>query len=485
MTPAELAPFKDLIRTRCGLLLEGVGEEPLVIAIRKRMTASGSATLAGYFTKLVSGEDEFQEFVTLLTINETYFYREPEQLTLLVERLMPRLLAADGARLPIRILSAGCSSGEEPYSIAIALLEKFGEAAARMVRILGGDIDHHALARARAGRYTAFSFRSLSPDLRQRYFHPSGRDGMVVDDRVKAMVSFHHLNLLADSFPPALSELDVVFFRNVSIYFDADTRKVIQQAFHRAMTERGHLVIGSAETLANDLGVFRLVVDEGAFYFTREAPAAAPPRPAPPPPPPPPPAPMPAPVAPRLAMVPPPSTTTPPPSPAGISVDEARTLIRDKRFDRLDLLLGARNRLPPADATLLALEGYARMLARDFAAAAELGTRALAADEWSMDGLVLLGLTAKWQGAGPDAIAWFKKAVYIRHDCWPAHYYLGELYRSSGAVEPARRSYRLAAQQLAAQPDPDGGLALPLGLPIAEVRFLCERQTGGARAVGR
>ncbi|KIM00310.1 Chemotaxis protein methyltransferase CheR [Paramagnetospirillum magnetotacticum MS-1] len=483
MNAAELSPFKTLIRTRCGLLLEGVGEEPLVIAIKKRMTVTGIATSAAYLAKLGKAEDEFQEFVTLLTINETYFYREPEQLILLVERLMPKLLADETARLPITILSAGCSSGEEPYSIAMALLEKFGEAASRMVRILGGDIDHHALARARAGRYTAFSFRSLTPQLRQRYFRSAGRDAMVVDDRVKAMVSFHHLNLMAESFPPALGNLDVVFFRNVSIYFDESTRRTIQQSFHRAMSPRGHLVIGSAETLANDLGIFRLVEDEGDFYFVKGETVAAPAkRPAAGPA---------APVfaKPRLVLTPPPrpipQPESPPPAATGISVEEARTLIRDKQFDRVELLLGARNRLSPPDATLLALEGYARLMTRDFAGAADLGAKALAADEWSADSLVLLGLAAKWQDQGPDAMGWFKKAVYAHPECWPAHYYLGDLYRAMGSADLARRSYRVVLQQLASQPDADGGLALPLGLPLGEIQFLCERHTAPARSVGR
>jgi chemotaxis protein methyltransferase CheR len=479
MNATELAPFKDLIRTRCGLLLEGVGEEPLVIAIRKRMAETGATSATGYFAKMAGHEDEFQEFVTLLTINETYFFREPDQLSLLMDRLIPRLLADETGRLPIRILSAGCSTGEEPYSIAIALLEKYGDAATRMVQIVGGDIDHHALAKARAGRYTAFSFRSLAPELRQRYFHPSGRDGMVIDDRVKAMVSFHHLNLLAEHFPPPLSDLDVVFFRNVSIYFDEATRKAIQQTFERSMTERGHLVIGSAETLANDLGVFRLVQDDGAFYFRRGQPE-------------PPPRPVvhsfPTPVAmaprPPLPTVAAPPPTVVPPRP-GLKLDEIRALIRDKRFDRIDLLLGARNRLPPADPALLALEGYARMLARDFAAAAELGKRALAADEWSVDALVLLGLAAKWQGAAADAIGWFKKVLYVRRECWPAHYYLADLHRSAGAAEAAQRCYRAALQYLAEQPDPDGGLVLPLGLPVSEVRFLCERHTGAIQSARR
>ncbi len=478
MNAQELAPFKELIRTRCGLKLEGTGEEPLVIAIRKRMNVAGLHGAQAYLSLLAAREDEFQEFVTLLTINETYFFREPEQISLLTDVLMPRLLADPGCKLPIRILSAGCSSGEEPYSIAIALLERFGDGAAGMVRIHGGDLDHYALAKARAGRYTAFSFRSLDPILRDRYFHPSGHNASVVDERVKSMVSFHHLNLLAHDFPPGLQDLDVVFFRNVSIYFDEPTRRSIQESFRRAMSERGHLVIGSAETLANDLGVFRLEQEGSAFYFTsREKsvrPVAIP-------------VPVSSPHKARLDPRPPvparPPVAISPPIPTAPMLDreEMVRLIRDKKLDQAEAALMARNTQAPPDAGLLALQGYVRLLARDFAGAAELGEKALTADEWSVDSLMLLGLAAKWTDAADMALSWFKKAVYVRHECWPAQYYLAELLRASGAVDQARRGYRVVLQHLGSHPDPDGGLLLPLGLPLNEIRFLCERQTGSGQ----
>ncbi len=472
-----LARFKELIRSHCGLQSDGLGQEPLVAAIDKRVAALGLDDAPTYFARLVANEDEFQELVTLLTINETYFYREPEQLRLLTDRLMPRLLAEANGRLPIRILSAGCSSGEEPYSIAIAMLEKYGEAAARMVRILGGDIDHYALAKARAGRYGAFSFRSLDTDLRQRYFHPLAGGTMVVDDKVKAMVSFHPLNLLSRGFPPALCDLDVVFFRNVSIYFDEATRRQIQQGFAHAMCEHGHLVTGSAETLANDLGVFTLAEEDGAFFFHRKAPPRAVPAPHP----------VPASRPERSrAPAPLPKLPIPRPAPPEPDLDEIRSLIRDKRFDRVDLILGPRNRQGRPAADLLALEGYVRLLGRDFQTARQLGEKALAADEWSVDALVLLGLAAKWQGQLEDAAAWLKKAVYVRHECWPAHYYLADVQKSLGMMESAQRSYRVTLQQLGeVNPHPDGGLVLPLGLPAAEIRFLCERQARPARMAGR
>lgn len=482
MNAFGLSPFKQLIRTRCGLLLEGVGEEPLVVALKKRIAELGLSGEAAYYARLIGDEGEFQEFVTLLTINETYFYREPEQLTLLVERLVPRLLGEEGGRLPLRILSAGCSTGEEPYSIAMALLEKFGESAARMVRIMGGDIDHHALAKARAGRYTAFSFRGLPAALQDKYFRPFGRDGREIDERIRSMVEFHHLNLLVSPFPSLLGELDVVFFRNVSIYFDEATRRQIQRGFLAAMSPRGRLVVGSAETLANDLGLFRLVEEGGAFHFSRSGGAeprpALPPRPV-----------APSPVPPRPAM------SVPPPRPAAVAVpvreagpdvEAIRALIRDKRLDRVEMLLSPNDPCVAGDARLCALAGYARALTKDFPAAVQWAGRALAADEWSPDGMMLRGLAAKWGGDEAEALGWFKKAVYVRPECWPAQYYLAESHRAAGAEEVARRAYRVALRLLDEGADADGGLVLPLGLPVGHVRFLCGRHAGPpARAAGR
>ncbi|TAL48341.1 MAG: protein-glutamate O-methyltransferase CheR, partial [Methylovulum sp.] len=128
----NLAAFKALIKQRCGLTFEGIGEAPLVSGLQKRITETGAKNASAYYALLLANEHEFHELVALLTINETYFYREPEQLQLLVDCLIPRILSRKQDRSPVRILCAGCSSGEEPYSIAIALREKYGESAARL-----------------------------------------------------------------------------------------------------------------------------------------------------------------------------------------------------------------------------------------------------------------------------------------------------------------------------------------------------------------
>jgi chemotaxis protein methyltransferase CheR len=488
MTGLPLTAFKELIGRRCGLAFAGRAEENLAQAVVHRTAARGLSGAAAYYTLLLADAAELQELVQLLTVNETYFFREAEQLALLTDRLMPRLLAAREPGCPVRILSAGCSTGEEPYSIAIALLERFGGAAGSLFTILAGDIDQPALAHAQAARYGAYSFRGVADDLKRRWFE---RDGelLTVDPRARAMVRFQPLNLIAPEFPPELEQFDVVFFRNVSIYFDADTRRIIQGNLLERMADPAYLVVASSETLANDFGLMPLVEDGGRFYFAR--------------------GPVPATALSREVRACPghPRDAAKPPSPpeqrridvAGrdkpghdakgpdgrqrtATLADARDLLRGKRYGEAAALLARLRAERPGDAGPLLLEGWRHLQQREPAEARRLGEAALERDPWSAEGEVLLGFVARHDHDRDEALRRFKRAAYSRYDCWPVHYYLGELLRAGGDGPAAQRAYRIALHQLTSRPDPDGGLLLPLDLPPAEVRLLCARLSGDGAA---
>lgn len=483
----DLAAYKSLIKARCGLSFEGSDESKLTAALAARVGALAIAP-EEYYPRLHAGEGEFQQLVNLLTINETYFFREPAQIQCLVARLAPRFLA-EGS-VPIRILCAGCSSGEEPYSLVMALMEKYGESVERLFTVVGGDIDSSVLDKARQGQYGEFSFRGMSAEVRQRYFK-TDRQGSALKEEVRRQVSFHELNVLTGEGFAALGEFDIIFFRNVSIYFDAPTRRIIQQNLHARMKPNAVLVVGTTETLANDLGVLTLVEEEGLFYFTKGR------------------SPMPAlscsfvPVSPEPAW--PPSVNLPPPLvPPGDwflpstevsstvvcrseSVPAAAAGVRALARGRQATWEGALDQaLPELDAVLALGEGpgqtearllkaYVLINRKDFAAAEPLLQAVLAVDEWSVDAMLLAGLAAKWQGRQEEALRWFKQAVYNHRDCWPAHYGLAELYRQGTDWEAARRAYRKVMQLLTEAAD-SGLRYVPPGLPVGEVRFLCEHQ---------
>ncbi len=187
MTAHSLQPFKDLVSQRCGLSCDGVAEANLVSALALRMKVTASQSASSYFILVSGDEDEFHELVALLTVNETYFFREPAQLTLAADILIPRLLSGRADDRPLRILSAGCSTGEEPYSLAMALREKFGESAGHLVSITAVDIDRQALASACRAEYGEFSFRVLSPELRDRHFLNKPPNRYLLSDAVRGM----------------------------------------------------------------------------------------------------------------------------------------------------------------------------------------------------------------------------------------------------------------------------------------------------------
>lgn len=483
MPRPQLEPFKQLVRQRCGLVLESHAEATLSNALIQRMEASGTSDASTYFACLLASDTEFNELVALLTINETYFFREPGQLALLTEHIVPRLLARTNVRLPLRILSAGCSTGEEPYSIAIALREKFGADADRLVSVIAGDIDRQALAQARLAVYRDYSFRAMPPSVRDRYFTCSAA-GYNVDLSVRSMVAFYPLNLLAERLPEPFAGFDIVLFRNVSIYFDQETRKQIQRALYAAMNDPAYLILGTSETLANDLGIFEAIQEQGHFYFLKgsnpfsistkalKKGAAVKSREV-----------HSLPDALRAVTVPvasePHENASQPVPAADIDLDYVRDLIRKGDFEQALARLAPLRTKDAAQLDPLILEGYIRLQKREFGRAAAIAAEALAHDEWSAEAHMLLAFLAKSQNCRADALRAFKRTVYSKPDCWPAHYFLGCLLQETDR-DRARRAYRTALQQITRNPDPDGGLGLPLDLPVADIRFLCERRSAAA-----
>ncbi len=487
----DLAPFQKLIKQRCGLILEGIGEEKLATVLAQRITVTRLGNSAEYYFHLQGSSDEFQDLVNLLTINETYFFREVEQLHLLTERLVPRLLMQREDNQPLRILSAGCSTGEEPYSLVMALREKYGDDVPRLFSFTGGDIDTQALAKARSGRYNEFSFRGVAAAIKARYFDQDGW-AYHLKDEIRNRVEFHEMNLFAEEFPAALHGYDIIFFRNVSIYFDTPTRRIIQQNLASLLNDNGYLMIGTAETIANDLGVLPLVEEDGLFYFSKGqhsafVPAAAPvfdlsrhvvAKVA---------APdhhenLPdvrsvlSPVVPSLPIAECVEPTVALPDPC-FSIDEVQQQCRAKRYDEAMAMIVVLLERNPGDTSSLLLKAHIQLNRKEFELAEASARQALQTDPWSIDALVLLGLAAKWRELIGEAVRWFKQAVYARHECWLARYYLADLYRAGGEPDKARREYRGVLQLLSQSTVPDNGIrVLPLGVVHSELRFLCTHQ---------
>lgn len=196
------------------------------------------------FVRLLrSNHDVFEEFVNYLTINVSEFYRNPNQWDILENDILPQLLKQSGNNL--KIWSAACSTGDEPYSL-IMLLSKFMPL--EKTHVLATDIDNQVIEKAKAGLYSEKSLAGLPSAFRERFFSKVGEKNYAISPEVKKRVTFQQHNLLKDSYPTGL---DMIVCRNVMIYFTEEAKEEIYQKFHQALRPGGILFVGSTEQIIN------------------------------------------------------------------------------------------------------------------------------------------------------------------------------------------------------------------------------------------
>ena len=259
MSDAEFRMFSDLLRDHCGLWFSAELRYLLEKRVAARVQQLGVGSFAAYHYHLrhaATGDEELAQLVDAVTTNETYFLRERNQLTALVHEILPELAARRRTPGPLQIWSAGCSSGEEPYSIVMLALEA-GLHPGRDFRLYASDIDRTVLRRARAGVYRAASFREMDRHLQAKHFVE--KDGAWrISDEVKRHVCFAHMNLLKPSRAGLLGALDVILCRNVIIYFDLESKRRVIGTFAEKLRPGGYLLLGHSESLIQLSSAFQL-----------------------------------------------------------------------------------------------------------------------------------------------------------------------------------------------------------------------------------
>jgi len=260
MTEEEFRLLRDQIHRHCGIWFRDDLRYLLERRLAPRLQVHGLDSFTDYHRYLrfdPRGLGEIDEATDLLTTNETYFHREPRQLRAFEREILPALAAARAGEKRLRILSAGCSTGEEPYTIAL-LLKASGLFEGWEVEVVGLDISRRCLAVARAGAYGDHAFRSAEGDSLRRWFHL--RDGKwVVDDAIRRLVRFTAGNLLDDRGLGGVGRVDAVFCRNVMIYFDQAARREALRRLHERLRHGGWLLLGHSESLLNLSADFELV----------------------------------------------------------------------------------------------------------------------------------------------------------------------------------------------------------------------------------
>lgn len=245
--------FRDLLLARCGLYYPERKRGDLAHGLSMALATTSHRTLAELYSDAMAGGPGWEAILAQLTIGETYFFRNGAQFDALREHILPELLDRRGALRTLRLWSAGCATGEEPYSLAMLLSELLPSDHPWNTSILATDINPVFLARAREALYSNWSFRETPDELRTRYWtEEQGRWRLRSD--IRRMVSFARLNLAEACFPAianGTSAMDIIVCRNVTIYFDEATTRQIAERFFGALTPGGWLIVGHAEPQAS------------------------------------------------------------------------------------------------------------------------------------------------------------------------------------------------------------------------------------------
>lgn len=259
ITAEEYQRLSALIYEESGIALGAQKQSMLVGRLSKRLRELGMGSFTEYYETVTKDEtrEEFTRMLDLISTNKTEFFREPKHFDFLRGRILPEL--AQTKR--IRIWSSACSTGEEPYTIAITLFDGVQSPTQWDFQILATDLSTRVLAQAASGTYEEERLRTVPPDVVKRHFLKgrSDRAGSVkVKPHLANMIQFRRLNLMDDRFP-IKSPLDVVFCRNVMIYFDHATQETLVNKFHRYLKPGGYLFIGHSESLQWITHPFKLI----------------------------------------------------------------------------------------------------------------------------------------------------------------------------------------------------------------------------------
>lgn len=268
LSQSQFEKISSVVYNLCGINLH-LGKEVLVKArLAKRLRLLGLNNFNEYIDYLEqdSSGQELSLMIDSLTTNKTSFFREPQHFDYLKQHILPAVRAKSNK---LRIWSAGCSSGEEPYTLAIVIKETFSDADNMDIRILATDISTKVLGIAKEGIYSQDVLRDVAPELVSKYFtciKANGNSTYKVNDDIKSLVCFARLNLMDEW--PMKGPFDAIFCRNVMIYFDKPTQQELVRRYWELLAPEGHLFVGHSESLTASSHQFKYV--QPAAYVKKQ-----------------------------------------------------------------------------------------------------------------------------------------------------------------------------------------------------------------------
>jgi chemotaxis protein methyltransferase CheR len=269
LTPDDLIRLCEFLYKRTGIQYGESKRFYIERRLTERMGRVGLNRFAEYFGLLRSAGPEVEQLINSFTVNETYFYREDGQLRSLSRSLLPEIVRARGPGDLVRIWSVPCSTGEEPYSIAIWLLENWRLVDAYNIEIVGSDIDTRVLAEAAVGVYGERALSRLTPDLVEQYFRSEDRFFWQIVEDLRESIKFTRANLVDAVGMAAQGKFDVIFCRNVLIYFDDASRLAASHNLYEALNPGGFICLGHSESMSRISDRFEVRRFDDAIVYQR------------------------------------------------------------------------------------------------------------------------------------------------------------------------------------------------------------------------
>ncbi|MBI5565396.1 MAG: tetratricopeptide repeat protein, partial [Chloroflexi bacterium] len=467
LSQAEFERFRDFILDRIGLDFQEDKRHLLTRGLAEVLTLTGNSNLDQLYLLLHSRAattELWDQVISILTVGETYFFRNANHWDALRNHILPELMAQRGhSSRRIRIWSAGCATGEEPYSVAMLLRETIPNLDSWNILILATDLNREALRKAQAGLYGSWSFRGVDRRIQDTYFEFDGKS-YALDEHIKRMVTFNYLNLVGDNYPSLTNNtnaMDIILCRNVTIYFTPQVTVDVVRRFHETLTDGGWLIPGPSEPNMVFYGDFETRNLPGTVVYQKTRSAELRPAKS---------------InvfAPTLPQV--PAFTTHPTAQlarapgASVPVSTVRTPIAPPRppvdpFEAAQQLIQAGQ----LDEALVKL--YEKLdrdaafvpayytLGKIYANKGNLGEaqawceKAIQKDKLHAAPYYTLSLVYQEHGLFEQAVEALKRAVYLDRDFVLAHYTLAQLYQRQGDAANAQRSLHNALRLLESRP---------------------------------
>jgi chemotaxis protein methyltransferase CheR len=452
--------LKDLISVECGFQLDEPTPLSVDSCIQRRMKDVNTPTYDDYLEYIdchADGQEELRKLIASITVNETNFFRHPDQFTALRDNVIPEIIDRKLQRgTPVEpimsVWSAGCSTGDEPYTIALQVRDCLDPFHANNVEILGTDIDEDVLPHARAGLYTMRTLKYVDERHRQNYFDPVD-GGYRVKQDIRRMVDFRYHNLIKTPYPRAKwQKWDVIFCRNVIIYFDRKTVRCVISNLYDSLAEGGYLFLGYSESLNGIFKNLTLCRFGDIFAYRKESRAESRTR-----------------------------RSEPQPAHHGKQgplesrkrlLDETRKLLESEKYDEALLKAEELVRKHPEDAKACSLAARVYLEKGCHEEAAEAAGRAIDIDPLQTHAHFILGVICGKQKDYDLSIRYLRRSLYLDDTLVMAHFQLADIYQKKKQNEDALREYNNAIRLLE-RSGPDVYLEFACGFYPRSILEMC------------